>query len=311
MKGYLSKCLFIFLCMQAVFSTSILKAEVLDHTFDWKKLEGARLGYYIGSFDPIHVGHEHVISEALAQGHVDYVLIYPAPGGDQFKNRSSLASRQKLIASIYQEHPKVLMSYWTPKELQDTFAARAVNVEVIGIIGSDVVTETFMGPDKERSDKYYRVFMRGLPLSEKHYTDTVGALMALKADSFIVALRADADLSYLNKRIYDRSICAFIQSTGHSSTAVRKAIQNKQSFEHLLSFSVQALIKQEGLYGFASKINKPLQDELLKCQARDQKAREAFNIKAPHGQAWKPVEAIDLEIQRSLSNGSINEVEYE
>lgn len=295
MKGYLLKWLSIVLCMKAVFSPSILKAEVLDHSFDWKKLQGTRLGYYIGSFDPIHVGHEHVINQALASGYVDYVLIYPAPGGDQFKNRSSLSLRQKLIASVYQEHPKVLMSYWTPKELQDTFVARAVNIEIFGMIGSDVVTETFMGPDKERSDKYYRVFMRGIPLSEKHYNDTVGALMALKADSFLVALRADADLSYLDKRIYDRSIYAFIQSTRHSSTEVRKAIQNKQPFEHLLSFPVQALIKQEGLYGFASQVNKPLHDELLEMQAHDQKARDLFDIKVPQKELWQHVQDIDTQ----------------
>jgi len=86
--------------------------------FDWKGLQGSTLGYYTGLFDPIHLGHQNVTGQALQSGYVDYVLIYPVPGGDQFKNRSDLAVRQKLIASAYQDHPKVLITYWTPKELQ-------------------------------------------------------------------------------------------------------------------------------------------------------------------------------------------------
>ena len=232
-----------------------IKAKVLDDNFELNNLKGLKLGYYIGSFDPIHLGHQHVIEQALKSGHVDYVLIYPVPGGDQFKNRTDLALRQKMIAGIYQEDPRVLMTYWTPKELQDKFAVFATDVEVIGIIGSDVVTETLVGPDKELSEKYRSVFMRGIPLKEKHYEDTIGALMALKANSFLVSLRGDIDLSHLNGKIDDRSIRAFIQSQGSSSSEVRNAIQNQKPFEQFLSFPVQAIIKQDGLYGFSQEIS--------------------------------------------------------
>jgi hypothetical protein len=109
-----------------------------------------------------------------------------------------------------------------------------------------------MGPDKEISEKYRSVFMRGIPLKEKHFQDTVGALMALKADSFLVALRGDIDLSHLEDYIYDRPIRGFIQSSNISSTLIRTAIQNKQPFEQYLSPSVYAIIEEEGLYGLSS-----------------------------------------------------------
>lgn len=227
-----------------------IKAEVLNNDFDLSRLKGLKLGYYIGSFDPIHLGHQHVIEEALKSQYVDYILIYPAPGGDHFKNRTNLALRQKMIASIYQDHPKVLFTYWTPKELQNKFSPFIHDIDIVGIIGSDVVTDTLMGPDKELSEKYRSVFMRGLPLKEKHYEDTIGALMALKANSFVVALRGDINLSDLNGKIYDRSILAFISSKDRSSTEIRNAIKNKKPFEHLLSLPVEAIIKQESLYGF-------------------------------------------------------------
>jgi cytidyltransferase-like protein len=126
-------------------------------------LSGKKIGYYIGSFDPIHLGHQHVIDAALRNGYVDYVLVYPAPGGDSFKNRSELGFRQKMVASIYQDNPQVFVTYWTPKELQDKFSKVADDVKVIGIIGSDVVTEKFMGQDELLCAKYRKVFMRGIP----------------------------------------------------------------------------------------------------------------------------------------------------
>lgn len=235
------------------FSSSNLMAAILDDTFKMTNLSGKKIGYYTGSFDPIHLGHQHVIDAALRNGYVDYILVYPVPGGDSFKNRSELGFRQKMIASIYQDNSQVLVTYWTPKEIQDRFSKVADNVEVIGIIGSDVVTEKLMGPDILLSRKCRKVFMRGVPLEEKHFYDTVGAIIALKAGSFVVALRDGVDLSYLNDKIYDRPILGFISSTGHSSTEVREAIGNKQRFEHLVSFPVQALIKQEGMYGYMTK----------------------------------------------------------
>lgn len=248
MKNHLSK--LFYLSLGAVLFTSPINADLIDNDFDVDRLKGSKIGYYIGSFDPIHIGHQHVIEQALKSGHVDYILIYPAPGGDQFKNRTDLTIRQKMIASIYQKHPKVLYTYWTPKQLQDAFSPLTNDLEVIGVIGSDVITDTLMGPDEELSKKYQSVFMRGIPLTEKHYNDTVGALMALKADSFLVALRGDIDLSYLKGNVHDRPIRGLIRSDNYSSTEVRNAIQNKQPFEHFVSLPVETIIKLDGLYGY-------------------------------------------------------------
>jgi cytidyltransferase-like protein len=296
MRNYFSKWILGFLSLSALIFPSFIKAECLDSDFDLHRLKGLKLGYYIGSFDPIHLGHQQVIEEALQLGYVDYVLIYPVPGGDQFKNRTDPAIRQKMIASIYQEHPKVLLTDWTPKELQDKFAPFTTDIEVVGIVGSDVVMETLMGPDKELSEKYRGVFMRGLPLKEKHYENTVGALMALNANSFLVALRGDIDLSYLNGKIYDRSIRAFIQSKSSSSTEVRNTIQNQQPFEKFVSFPVQAIIKQEGLYGYTSSLDNTLRNELLKMEELDQTARlKLTNIKTLEEGLWKDIQKIDTQ----------------
>ncbi len=294
MKKCFSLFTYFLFVLGALLAQCQLSAFILDDSFDLGELKGKKIGYYIGSFDPIHLGHQHVIESSLKEGHVDFVLIYPAPGGDTFKNRNKLAARQKMIASIYRENPRVILTYWTPKKLQEKFSQIEKEVEVIGIIGSDVISEKLIGPNKEISEKYQKVFMRGLPLPEKHNKDTVGALMALKAESFLVALRGDVDLSHLNGYVHDRSIRAFIQSKDSSSTKVRNAIKEKRAFEQLLAFPVQAIIKEDGLYGHSSLLNSRLKQELLKMQDQDQKARNSLiGIKGLKPNDWEKVALID------------------
>ena len=241
----------IFIIVFWIFSLfSPLEAVILDDSFEINSLRGKKIGYYTGSFDPLHIGHQKVIDTALQKGFVDYVLVYPVPGGDSFKNRTHYSLRQEMIARVYQNTPKVLFTYWSPKKLQDRFSKIEDDVEVVGIIGSDVVTERLMGSNTEVSAKYYKFFMRGSPLEEKHFYDTSGALIALKANSFLVALRGNLDLSYLNNKIYDRPISGYILSTEHSSTEVRNAISKGEHFEHYISSPVQSLIKEKELYGF-------------------------------------------------------------
>jgi nicotinate-nucleotide adenylyltransferase len=38
----------------------------------------ARLGLYGGTFDPIHIGHMHVITQVLRRDIVDHIIIFPA-----------------------------------------------------------------------------------------------------------------------------------------------------------------------------------------------------------------------------------------
>ena len=246
-----------------------LCAVVLDGSYDLKKLEGKKMGYYIGSFDPFHNGHRHFVEKALSEKHVDYVLIYPNPGGDAHKNRSPLDVRQVFLTGLFGSYSRVLTTSWSPKELQEQFQDR--NIEIVGMVGSDFITEQMMGPDPVLAEKYERVFMRGLKLDPKHYEDTIGALMALKASSFLVSCRGDVDLSHLNGYIYDRSIAAQIDSSDVSSTQVRQAVRDRQPFEHMLSFLVQGIIKEMGLYGHPpALINWELKKEIDEMFQKDQ-----------------------------------------
>jgi hypothetical protein len=70
---------------------SPVQGIVLEELIQDQKLQatlsGKKVGYYIGSFDPLHLGHEGVIEEILNQNLCDYILLYPAWGGDDYKDR--------------------------------------------------------------------------------------------------------------------------------------------------------------------------------------------------------------------------------
>ena len=220
-----------------------LSAIELNKAFDMRQLKGKRVGYYTGSFDPIHLGHQHLIISALTNDHVDYVLVYPVPGGDKLKSRLDFKTRLEMIATIFKDHPQVLYTKWTPKQIQDRFAKYRNTIEIVGIIGSDVVDRLIA--DDATIEKYREACMPGRKLKPKHYNDTTGAITALKPDAFIVGLREKVAFG---RTIGDRPIKAFIASSNLSSSEVRKAVSAHLPFKHMLDEKVETFICQQHLY---------------------------------------------------------------
>ncbi|MCB1112661.1 MAG: hypothetical protein H7A37_04970 [Chlamydiales bacterium] len=218
--------------------------KLIDRNSDLAWLKDKTIGFYLGSFDPLHLGHEHVINSALKRGVVDEILIYPAPGGDRFKKRSDVLMRQKMLEARYKAQEHILLTRCTPKELQKLLGGR----KVIGIIGSDLVLQKLLSDDLDLRNEYDQLFMRGKDLPVKHEKDTIGAVMALRADQFIVATRENEDLSALNGKILDRNIIEVIPSFSVSSSEIRERIRANQPITHLVSPAIAEAISAEGLY---------------------------------------------------------------
>lgn len=77
---------------QALVLEDLIKEGKLQETLTHKKI-----GYYIGSFDPLHLGHQDTAQIPLKEKLVDYVLIFPNWGGDDFKDRVPVEERLKKI----------------------------------------------------------------------------------------------------------------------------------------------------------------------------------------------------------------------
>lgn len=252
----------LFVLTTLIFSPA--KALVLENLITSGALESTlsdkRVGYYVGSFDPLHLGHEEVASLSVNKGFCDYVLIYPAWGGDSYKQRINIALRHDMVFSAFADHPTIIVTRLAPQEMQrhltkvtDKKNARGKTLvepafpglTFIGIVGSDTAMAIANAPDS------LRAFMRGIRVSDKYHNHTIGGLMALPAQSFIVSMRSGDDISSLENNIADRPITEVFTSDnerGLSSTQIRKNIQAGDSIDTMVSPGILKIIEEQGLY---------------------------------------------------------------
>ncbi len=243
---------------------SPVNALVLEDLIEQGKLEttlsNKKVGYYVGSFDPLHLGHEDVANLPIQNELCDYVLIYPAWGGDNYKKRVDIKLRHDMMFSAFSDHPKVIVTRLSPQDMQHQLTKASgrkslegkplvdvviPGLEFIGIVGSDTALSYYKKPDATRA------LMTGLQITEKYYNHTVGGLMSLPAKSFIVAMRAGDDITPLNNSIIDRPIIAIIKSGKEqslSSTAVKKSLKASESINDMVSPGVTKIIRENDLY---------------------------------------------------------------
>ena len=122
-----------------------------------------RLGLYGGTFDPIHIGHTHLITELLARNIVDHLLVIPA-GEPRLRERAPQATgaqRRTMCQLAINELPGDIRSKVevNPIELLRTGPSYTIDTveavrqtypeaELILIIGSDAAAKI---------DQWYRV----------------------------------------------------------------------------------------------------------------------------------------------------------
>jgi nicotinic acid mononucleotide adenylyltransferase len=240
--------------VNALFLEELISQGILEETLSNKKV-----GYYVGSFDPLHLGHEDVANLPIQNGLCDYVLIYPAWGGDNYKKRVGINLRHDMVFSAFADHPKVIVTRLSPQDMQRYLTKPSAQqspegkpmievaipgLEFIGIVGSD----TALAISKPEAA---RPFLTGLQVPEKYHNSTLGGLMALPAKTFIVAMRTGDDISSLNNSIIDRPIIAVIQSEKEqslSSTRVKKALKAGEAIGRMVSPGVAKIITENGLY---------------------------------------------------------------
>lgn len=252
------KKLFVFLfslilCVKNVFS---LVLEDLPKKDLQKLLSHKKIGFYVGSFDPIHKGHEQVVNHLLEQRLVDYIVIYPAWGGDPYKNRTDMNIRLSMLFSLYKTNPKALISKLTPQQLQHLLTknvakenkapriASSEGTDYIGVLGSDTALST------AKDKKKLSIFMRGIAIPDKYREHTIGSIMAIPVKKFIVLLRNDDNLEPLKGKIGDRDILTIIPSPSKtaSSSIAKVKIREGKPLENILSPSIIDTIKEANLY---------------------------------------------------------------
>jgi nicotinic acid mononucleotide adenylyltransferase len=218
-------------------------------------LKDKKIGYFVGSFDPVHKAHEALAESPLNQGLCDFVIVYPAWGCDQYKVRSDIHLRLDMLFSLFKNHPKIIVTRLTPEKLQQALTKKIDGKEnrtpafegtsFIGILGAD--TALYLATNPETSV----VYMTGLEIPEKYHTHTWGSCMALPVDSFIVALREGSDISSLAGKLRERPIITTFEhekTRTISSTDLKKDLKNSEPLDSTVSAPIIDIIEKKQLY---------------------------------------------------------------
>jgi cytidyltransferase-like protein len=221
-------------------------------TTDISQLVNKKIGYYTGSFDPFHNGHKEVVYQALETGKIDYIIVYPVPGQDRYKQRADWEIRKQMVHQIFKSDPRILGTHLSPKEMQDLLKPYFHQMKFVGVVGSDVIFDPMAETDETQKAKMAAVYLRGLDIPEKHANTTVGAIMALPCDSFIVSLRNGASPSTPNEMFEDRLIECYISpsepASTISSTKIKEALRQGKEIEEMVDLSVKTIIQKNQLY---------------------------------------------------------------
>lgn len=206
----------------------------LENITDERLSHIKRLGYFLGSFDPLHLGHIETLKIILNRKFCDAVLVYCVRGKSSWKQRSNFFKRTRFCENALCEMEGIILSYLSPLKIQQKLTVRTKNTvkskffPITGIIGADIAY------DLERENKNPAVeklrqlrqkdFMRGVPLSAD-FNDSVSCSIAIPVDDFIVALREGYRYEDIPPNICGRKIRAIVDTNeyrGLSSSAIRK-----------------------------------------------------------------------------------------
>lgn len=239
---------------------AILLEDLVKNGTLVQELSHKRIGYYLGSFDPLHLGHERVVKLLLEQDLCDFVLIYPIWGGDPLKNRADITQRFSMIYNTFKDHPKVIVTAMPPQIMQShltkpttlisdcglPYVESAIEgAKYIAIIGSDTAL-AIADPKNKRKNS-----LQGIHIPKEYYNHTRGCSRALPVQSFIISVRSGDDISTLDNKIYDRPIIGTIDDAnelGLSSTKVRHNIKNHVPIDSMVSKNVSTIIDLHNLY---------------------------------------------------------------
>jgi nicotinic acid mononucleotide adenylyltransferase len=249
-------------------SSQALVLENLDEQVLYSLFEGKRIGYYIGSFDPLHKGHESVVALTLLSGLCDYVLICPYYEGDSFdKRRTKVSIRQEMIFKTFEWHPNVIVTKLSPIKIQklltrpdrsDDLILDDTNIYekepkrvspafpgtcFISIVGYDVALKLKSLPQLEYRD--------GFQIPSKYEYHSIGNIIALPISGFIVFQRPGVIMRPLGGEIAGRSILSIIDSEqihSISSTRIKMTCEDNEDIQFFVNPDVLNIILSRKLY---------------------------------------------------------------
>ncbi len=237
----------------AIQDTKSLNQRLLEKQRLKKQLSGIKsketLCYFVGSFDPIHVGHVRIVEHALAQKTCSYVFVYASGGTFKHKpNRAPQWIRNEMIRASFQEHEQVITSLLPPKDLhQMTRQYQTDSLSLKGIIGEDVA-KLLIHANPEQT--HFLNDISQVDIHDQNQADILYSNNAFNVTSYVVAHRGKPDtrLSKVPKLLKKSWTSLAMAPNEISSTMVRASIHQNKEFTHLVPPPVHQIITKMSLY---------------------------------------------------------------
>ncbi|AIK95998.1 nicotinate-nicotinamide nucleotide adenylyltransferase [Candidatus Odyssella acanthamoebae] len=217
------------------------------------------VGYYLGSFDPMHKGHKEVATQIIERNICNYTLMCPIWGGDDLKKRTDVKIRLDMIFAVFKDDPRVIVTRLSPAKIQEVFAKRQSpnskdivvkipGLKFKGIIGSDI-PQTFY----EKMQENVPNFMGGTVISPERRDTTYGAVDALPVESYVIALRDNAPegIQFMDSFV-GKPVNCFLEPTpfcrSYSSSEIKLRLREGKPISNMVYPSVEHMIDEKDLY---------------------------------------------------------------
>lgn len=190
-----------------------------------------RVGIFGGTFDPIHFGHIHLLSELSKKAEFDDLVVVPAGQPWQKNPVASKFDRLEMVQIAVQDLP-VRISDVEVKRTGDSYAIDTVlelkkkyePCQVVWIVGSDALSQ----------------------LHSWHQIEKLAQLV-----DFLVVKRPNTNLDRTKVPSFVNFTEIEIAALDISATQVRQAISAQSDTSKLIPAKVAEFIKKKGLYGAA------------------------------------------------------------
>jgi len=171
-----------------------------------------RLGIYVGSFNPVHVGHIHVVNYLLDNNYVDKILLLPTPSYWDKTNLLDMNDRINML-KVY-ENDKVIVdtkhnNYPYTYQVLNSLRKDYKDDELYLIIGSDNIEKFDLW---EHVDE---ILENKVIVVKRDDTDIEKYTAKFNTNNFIIVnefkpidisssrIRNNKDYNYLDKEVYN------------------------------------------------------------------------------------------------------------
>ena len=195
------------------------------HKFNMPSYKRKRIGVFIGSFDPVHKGHTHIMKYLLEHNIVDKILVIPTGNYWDKTNISPLENRLDMLKYFENEQIEVngnyndlVITYELFRKLKEIYPPDSLYL----IIGADNIIHFDKWDELDELLDYHIIVVNRDNIDIKKYIDRFN-----KKDNFFVIDNFD----YIPV----------------SSTEIRENVDSKESIKYL-DERVRKYIKEKGLY---------------------------------------------------------------